>query len=270
MNHPEQFLIDIIEDSKGTVISTAPLKFTGSLTLLGMIEYFGYKVLFLPNSVYEVVFPGTLPPVNTVLPVISGSLVVTQTLTVSTGTWLNDPSGFAYQWLRNGVEIPGATSNSYTLQNADIGTIIGVRVTASNLAGSASVTVQETDVVHSLGAISSAGVFDSTGKMVRNLWSAVTNSPYVSNPAARWDGTLDDGTVATTGTYTVKLLRHDLQYQWDGTVGNTSPNHTNMVYHNEGEFIFRMSISPAVKINKRTGIMNAGPSVLILRLLIHK
>lgn len=78
---------------------------------------------------------------------------------------------------------------------------------------------------------SSAGVFDVNGVLVRTLWSAVVNNPANSNPAAFWDGALDDGTVAPTGTYTVKLLKHNVQYNWDGVAGNSSPDHTTLFYH---------------------------------------
>lgn len=79
------------------------------------------------------------------------------------------------------------------------------------------------------GAISSAGVFDANGVLVRTMWSAQVNDPRAANPA--WDGMLDDGTVAPTGTYTVKLLQNNVQYHWDGAVANSSPDHTNVFYH---------------------------------------
>src|SRR5262245_56049624 len=60
----------------------------------------------------------------------------------------------------------------------------------------------------SLPVISSAGVFDSNNKLVRTIWSAQANDPRVSDPAAAWDGTLDDGKTASPGTYTVKLIQH--------------------------------------------------------------
>jgi hypothetical protein len=76
-----------------------------------------------------------------------------------------------------------------------------------------------------LPIVSSAGVFDSSDRLVRTLWSARSNDSRHSNPAAAWDGTLDDLTVAPTGTYTVKLLTSQCTYQWDGVIGNSCPDH---------------------------------------------
>jgi hypothetical protein len=47
---------------------------------------------------------------------------------------------YAYQWKRGGVNISGATANTYTLVTADIGAMITATVTATNTAGSASAT----------------------------------------------------------------------------------------------------------------------------------
>ena len=75
-------------------------------------------------------------PVNSVAPAITGTARVGQTLTSSTGTWSNSPTGYAYQWLRAGVAIAGATGATYPLVTADVGAIITVRVVASNAGGS--------------------------------------------------------------------------------------------------------------------------------------
>src|SRR5690606_13340074 len=48
---------------------------------------------------------GILVPENTVLPAISGTAQVGETLTASTGTWINEPDSYTYQWKRAGVNI---------------------------------------------------------------------------------------------------------------------------------------------------------------------
>jgi hypothetical protein len=91
-------------------------------------------------------------PANTALPTISGSAVVGQTLTASTGTWSWAPTSYTYQWRRcdsagaNCANVGGAT-NSYALQSADAGSTMRVVVTATNTAGSTSATSAQTGVV---------------------------------------------------------------------------------------------------------------------------
>jgi hypothetical protein len=75
-------------------------------------------------------------PVVVTIPTISGSTIVGQTLTSSTGSWTNSPTSYARQWLRSGVAISGATGVNHTLVTADAGTILSVRVTAANAIGS--------------------------------------------------------------------------------------------------------------------------------------
>jgi hypothetical protein len=76
-----------------------------------------------------------LPPTISVAPVVSGTGTVGNTLTTTNGTWNFSPSGFTYQWLRNGAAIAGATASTYKLVAADSTTNVGCMVTASNPAG---------------------------------------------------------------------------------------------------------------------------------------
>ena len=62
-------------------------------------------------------------------PRIAGALTVGSRLSVSRGTWTSKVS-FAYQWLRGGVPLKGATRTSYTLARADAGAELIVRITA--------------------------------------------------------------------------------------------------------------------------------------------
>jgi hypothetical protein len=77
-------------------------------------------------------------PVNTAVPVASGTAVAGQTLSCSTGSWTGSPTPiYTYAWLRDGVALPGATASTYVIQTADIGNGLTCRVTATNRNGSA-------------------------------------------------------------------------------------------------------------------------------------
>lgn len=82
-------------------------------------------------------------PVNTVAPVISGTNIVGQTLSCTTGTWTGGGTiTYAYQWKRNGTNILGANSSTYVLVQADAGNTANITcvVTATNSGGSTSAT----------------------------------------------------------------------------------------------------------------------------------
>jgi hypothetical protein len=81
---------------------------------------------------------GTAPPSNTSPPSISGTPAVGNTLTCLEGSWTNSPTGFTYQWNRDGAPIAGATGQTYVVQAADQGHTLTCTVTASNAAGSSS------------------------------------------------------------------------------------------------------------------------------------
>jgi len=87
-------------------------------------------------------------PANTVLPAITGTAQVGQTLTASTGTWSGTPAPtYAYQWFSDGVSIPGADESTYVPAVGDVGNVITVTVTASNGAGTAQATSAATAAV---------------------------------------------------------------------------------------------------------------------------
>jgi len=66
-----------------------------------------------------------------VAPQVSGAATVGSTLTATPGSWNTTGLGYAFQWLRNGTPIAGATGSSYVPVAADVGTGLTVRVTAS-------------------------------------------------------------------------------------------------------------------------------------------
>jgi hypothetical protein len=73
--------------------------------------------------------PGTTL-LHTVIPMISGTAAVGQTLTAGNGTWTASPDSYTYQWSRGGTVIPGASSKTYLVDPADSGYPIYVLVTA--------------------------------------------------------------------------------------------------------------------------------------------
>jgi hypothetical protein len=79
-------------------------------------------------------------PINTSLPVITGTTVSGSILSCSTGTWSNSPTGYSYQWKADGVVIVGAISSTITLAGPQVDRIITCVVTAINGAGSSTAT----------------------------------------------------------------------------------------------------------------------------------
>jgi len=72
-------------------------------------------------------------------------------------------------------------------------------------------------------AATSAGVYDSSGNLVRTLWS---NNPYLAGPQAEsWDGKDDYGNTPPAGQYQIRVLYNNVQYTW-GVIGNTSASWT--------------------------------------------
>jgi hypothetical protein len=93
-------------------------------------------------SLYATYVPaGPAVPQNTSPPVISGTTQKGQQLSASTGAWSGSPTSYAYEWLRCNSAgatcsaIAGATSSSYTLTEADVGSTLRVAVSATNAAG---------------------------------------------------------------------------------------------------------------------------------------
>ena len=96
-------------------------------------------------------------PVNVILPEIGGRVQVGQTVSVSTGTWNNSPTSFAYRWQRcqtGCLDIVGETSSSHLVTLADAGSYLQVIVDATNADGTTSATSTSSLVVptHTVGS----------------------------------------------------------------------------------------------------------------------
>jgi len=88
----------------------------------------------LPGTLHVDAAPGPDPapsPVATAAPQISGKAVVGATLSTTAGEWDQSGLAFAYQWLRDGIPVSGATGARLLLGAADLGHRMSVQVTAT-------------------------------------------------------------------------------------------------------------------------------------------
>ena len=146
-----------------------------------------------------------IAPVNTVAPAITGTERVTQTLTVSNGTFTGQGSiTYAYQWKRDGVDISGETANTHVLVSADENTVISCLVTATNAGGSTS------------------QISNSTGTILTNTAPANTVAPVISGTP------LNAGTLfsVTTGTWSHQPTSYSYQWKRDGVDISSATNNT--------------------------------------------
>jgi hypothetical protein len=166
--------------------------------------------------------PGS-PPTNTALPTISGTTIQNNTLTGTNGLWSGTPTSFTYRWLRNNAAIAGATSATYFLVAADVGTTLKFEVTATNGTGS---TVATSVATSTIAAPASA----PTNSVIPSISGTLIDTNVVTGNPGSWTGSptftyrwLRDGTAAVAGqtgaTYllTGADVGHTLVFEVTGT-----------------------------------------------------
>lgn len=139
------------------------------------------------------------PPTNTGLPVISGSAVVGQTLSCSTGTWANFPTKFAYMWLIGTQAVSSnAVKNTYVVTGNDVGKPIFCKVTASNAAGAASaVSTPVTPTAAASLAVKQSKVMSlGAGLATVTLDSPVTANNWIAVALVTWNNAPYNGTIS--------------------------------------------------------------------------
>lgn len=132
-------------------------------------------------------------PLSLIAPAITGTLSNGSTLTSTTGTWSGSPSSYTYQWKRDGVNIAGQTSSTYTYVSAtDDGTYLSCAVTAIN---------------GSYTSIASSNVLisDTSSVIYTTSFVAADGTQLQSFPG--WEGVNSTG--ATTLT-SLRVLNNDL------------------------------------------------------------
>ena len=138
-------------------------------------------------------------PTNSVLPAITGTAAVGQTLTTSDGTWTESPTSFTYEWLRcpssgglaDGSDCAsiGVSTNSYAVATGDVGFTLRSRVTAVNSDGQAKAVSNATAIV-----------------------AAQAGPPNTAPPTISGTATVGSTLTANPGTWTGSSIT--FTYQW--------------------------------------------------------
>lgn len=133
-------------------------------------------------------------------PALSGTPTVGSTMTCTPGTWQGNPT-FAYQWLRDGTAIGGATASEYTLTGAEEGASLQCRLTGSNAGG---------------GAVA----FSSSVTVAANLPLASAGPQVSGSPEAGQTLTCTPGTWQGATSFAYQWLRNG------SPIGVTTPEYT--------------------------------------------
>ena len=113
-----------------------------------------------------------------------------QTVSTSTGSWLDSPTSYAYQWQdcdgsgSSCSTISGATQSTYTLTSSDVGHTMRAVVTATNSAGSASATSAQTTVVSAPPRPSNSAPPAVAGQTTEGQSLSTTNGSWTNNPSS--------------------------------------------------------------------------------------
>ena len=177
------------------------------------------------------------------------------------GDWTPAPTAFAYQWFRDGVEIPGVTSDIIMLSDSDRGKKFKVRV--SGQAPGYGLTVKEHTVSVPLLDFASTPIPTITGT-ARSGYT-LTAKPGTWTPAAtfkyQWfrNGTKISG--ATKSTY--KVLTSDRGKKISVKVTASRTGHTTVSKTSAAKLILKeFATTPTPKI---TGTLKAGKTLTAVR-----
>jgi len=154
------------------------------------------------------------PGISTGVPEVT-SATLTKTAAVLVGDVIHVSAGVlhngainvnkTYQWKRDGVAIVGATSDSYILQNADIGKRVSAQVNATNEQDSSRKGSRESNVTDAVKSgipeVTSASVVSSgelvVGQTATASWSIKENGGGLANATFQWKR---DGIAITNAT----------------------------------------------------------------------
>ncbi|MFK8030204.1 MAG: LamG-like jellyroll fold domain-containing protein, partial [Gammaproteobacteria bacterium] len=113
-------------------------------------------------------------------PVITGTPTENETLTADT-SGIADEDGlgaFSYQWLRDGVAVSGATSNTYTLDDPDVGA--NMTVTVSYIDGEGNAESTTSDAVGPVAGVNDAPILGNNSLTISEGGTVVLDSSDLS------------------------------------------------------------------------------------------
>ncbi len=158
---------------------------------------------------------------------ITGTPMVTSTLTAHPGSWTPTNARLSYQWFRDGVAIPGETDRTYVLRHADTGHTVTVAVTGTRF-GYAPATAVSAPTAPVQAAHVVAGTVTITGTAtVDNRLTAHpgTWTPTNANLSYQWlrDGVAIAGATNTRYTVAAADVGHAISVRVTGTRNGFAP-----------------------------------------------
>jgi len=117
-----------IRHATGTSYTPTPDDLRKPISVRVTVRQRGYDDAVVTSVATAAVAPGTF--LNSVAPTISGTPQVGEPLTAHQGAW-SPKADIAYQWVVDGIAIPGATSRTFTPRPEDLGKKVTLLVTAS-------------------------------------------------------------------------------------------------------------------------------------------
>ena len=186
--------------SPGNITGTVTQSGSGTITVSGLTTGTAYTFTVTATNVAGTSVASsasnsiTTPtvPVNTVAPSVTGTATNGQTLSCSTGTWIGTATiTFAYQWRRAGSNISGATSSTYALVDADVGSVMSCIVTGTNSQGSGTGTSNNTNAVAGLAP----GIPTSVSASASGATTALV---YFSAPTSNGGSTITSYTATSS------------------------------------------------------------------------
>ena len=175
---------------------------------------------------------------NTAIPTISGVARVTETLTATSGTWLNSPGSYTYRWEESSDNalwdsISGATSSTFSLTASQAGKYIRVQVKGIK-------TISATDYSE---VVYSSATTVVTGLVITNTLAPVLSGSWTVGTAI----STSSGTWSASGTYAYKWQRSTDASSWSDISGATSSSYT-LTSDDSGKYV-----RSVVTINSTTG-----------------